>query len=177
MPREPEPRKNKSMSTLVTPPAPTIRRVPRRERPVLVNSNLRANALHGDGPPTFKDGELVFFPTLLTARLQVGRRIETTRFVPPDTPHIDAAIAALDGEGFELTKMHQALAIRAASAEFPCRQLSFLVRGETFYAPDRNGLVRNCLAAWDSTTQRFDLYPTHSYLPRFFVAVTKVEYP
>ncbi len=165
------------MSTLVLPPTPPANRIPRRERPVLVNSSLRANTLHVDGPPVFKDGELVFYPTLLTVRLPVGRRVEMTRFVPPDTANIDAALRELDGEGFELTKMHQALAIQRASREFPCRQISFLVRGESFYAPDRNGAVRNCLAAWDATTQRFDLYPSHAYLPRFFVAVTKVEYP
>jgi hypothetical protein len=128
-------------------------------------------------PPTFRDGSLAFWPTLLTVRLPVGRRIETTRFIPPDTPNLEEALAALDGEGFERTKMHQALAIRNASREFPCRQLSFLVRGETFYAPDQSGVVRNCHAAWDATKQRFELYPTHSYLPRFFTAVTKVEYP
>ena len=165
------------MNTLTLPAPLPASRIPRRERPILVNSAQRANALHVEGPPVFKDGELVFYPTLLTVTLPVGRRVETTRFVPPDTPHMDDALAALDEEGFELTKMHQALAIQKASREFPCRQISFLVRGESFYAPDRNGLVRNCLAAWDATTQRFDLYPSHTYLPRFFVAVTKVEYP
>lgn len=165
------------MSTCTVLTADAARATPRRERPTLVASKLRANRLHSGGPPVFKDGELLFYPTLLTVRLTVGRRVETTRFVPPDTPHIEEALAALEAEGFERTKMHQALAIRNASREFPCRQVSFLVRGETFYAPDQSGTVRNCHAAWDATKQRFDLYPTHTYLPRFFTAVTKVEYP
>ena len=166
------------MSTLtMTAPPENFRPTPRRERPILVNSAKRVNPLHDSGPPVFRDGNLVFYPTLLTVQLPVGRRVETTRFLPPDTPNMDEALAALEADGFERTKMHQALAIRNASREFPCRQISFLVRGETFYAPDKSGVVRNCHAAWDAAAQRFDVYPTHSYLPRFFTAVTKVEYP
>lgn len=137
----------------------------------------RGGLIQGYRPPVFRDGELLFYPTLLTVRLPVGRRIETTRFLPPDTPEMERVLDALDEEGFERTKMHQALAIKEASREFPCRQVSFLVTGETFYAPDRNGTVRNCHAAWDATSQRFDLFPTHGDLSRFLVAVTKVEYP
>lgn len=148
---------------------------PRAATPTLVECQTFAPTSHE--VPVFRDGNLVFYPTTRTVRLPVGRRIETTRFLQPDDPDFDEGVAELDLEGFERTKMHQALAIKEASREFPCRQVSFLVTGETFYAPDRNGTVRNCHAAWDATSQRFDLFPTHGDLTRFAVAMTKVEYP
>jgi hypothetical protein len=148
--------------------------VARRDPPAFPAPADRVGAIQ---PPTFRDGGLVFYPTLLTVRLDVGRRVETTRFIPPDTPDMDEAIARLDEAGFERTKMHQALAIRRASNEFPCRQISFVVPGETFYATDRRGVVGNCHAAWDAARQRFDLYPARGCPPDFFAAVTKVEYP
>lgn len=158
-----EPRTTKPMLATLTRAAPPPqlflpRRAP-RARPILRDAR---------GAPVD--------PFLRQVAVRVGGRRETTRLLDPDDADYAEEVAALESDGFEPTRLHQARALVGA-ADFPRLSASFVARGDVFYAFSPRGEPSNCHARWDHIARRFEAVEANRQIPGSFVALTKVEYP
>jgi hypothetical protein len=115
-------------------------------------------------------------PFLREVTVRAGGRLETTRLLDPGDLDFADEVAALEAEGYEPTRLHQAKALVDA-ADFPRLSASFLAKGDAFYAPDPSGFARNCHAAWDHLRCRFEVTPGGEDAEGRYVAFTKVRYP